>query len=353
MRVLAVKLADLGDVLTATPALLALHEAGHQVTVLMTPHTAPLLHGSPLAGDLLCFDKALFDSRLGSLAPRRILSATALARRLRACRFDAVALLHHLSTPWGALKYRLLCAATGAGTRAGLDNGRGSFLTERVPDHGFGVRHEVEYCLDVAAALGATVCSARLHAPVSVEDEAFASRLLPDGIRFAALHPGSGSFAVSRRWPWQRFAAVGRALAAAGARVVVVGGRGEEALGRDVAVELGGDALDVTGKTTLGQLAAVLRRCSVFVGGDSGVTHLAAAAGARVVVVFGPTNHRAWGPWTPDKESAQVVRLEMDCSPCLYVGKSFRNRLGCRERPCLLELPAERVAEAALRMLHA
>src|SRR5690606_24626988 len=75
---------------------------------------------------------------------------------LRKRKYDAVAIFHHLTTPAGAVKFRALAGATGARVVAGLDNGRGAFLTHRAQDLGFGAKHEVEYMLEVAAALGAS-----------------------------------------------------------------------------------------------------------------------------------------------------------------------------------------------------
>jgi heptosyltransferase-2 len=157
MNILAVKLADLGDVLTATPALRALRRSHptDQITALVSPHSAVALEGNDLVDELITFPKALFDQPWNALRPRALHQASVLLSQLRSRRFDAVLLFHHLTTRVGAAKYALLCAASGASTRAGLDNGRGSFLTYRVIDNGFGAHHEVDYAFAVAKLLGA------------------------------------------------------------------------------------------------------------------------------------------------------------------------------------------------------
>ena len=78
--------------------------------------------------------------------------------------------------------------------------------------------------------------------------------------------------------------------------------------------------------------------------------HLAAAARTPVVAIFGPTNHRAWAPWTPYSPS-RVVRLDLPCSPCAYVGHSVGQREGCAARTCLAELTVDQVLDAVEELL--
>src|SRR6266571_4477005 len=141
-RILVVKLADLGDLLTATPALraLRLRFPTAQIDALVTPNSAVVLSGLDSVDSAVAFDKFVFDRQrdvLGSLP-----TALALGRQLRAERYDALVLLHHLTTAFGVAKYAALSLASGAPIRAGLDNGRGRFLTHRAADDGFGERHE-------------------------------------------------------------------------------------------------------------------------------------------------------------------------------------------------------------------
>jgi hypothetical protein len=131
--------------------------------------------GSTSVDEVIPFEKALFDRPLA--APRSAPAALALARQIRGGAWDALVLFHHLTTPFGVAKYAALAVASGAPVRAGLDNGRGWFLTRRVRDDGFGARHEVDYWLAVAEALGG-------HNPISAgdrvtaEDRAWASDAL-------------------------------------------------------------------------------------------------------------------------------------------------------------------------------
>jgi heptosyltransferase-2 len=179
-------------------------------------------------------------------------------------------------------------------------------------------------------------------------DDWWRSRTL-EASSVVALHPGSGTFSLARRWPAERYAVVGAALAGAGHRVLVIAGPGEEALAEEVRAGIGGTAAIVAPQTTPRHLGALLRRCDLFVGNDSGVMHLAATVGVPTVGVFGLTNHRAWGPYPPDEH--RVARLELPCSPCLYPGHGLGAREGCPPRMCLETLEPSVVVEAARDLL--
>src|SRR5262245_5512453 len=136
-RILVVKLATLGDLLTATPALRALRTTypDAHIAVLATPGHASALRGLDSVDSVITFDKYAFDKPAD--AARNLAQAASLAARLRGGGWDALVLLHHLTTRFGIAKYAALALGSGAPVRAGIDNGRGWFLTRRAPDLGF------------------------------------------------------------------------------------------------------------------------------------------------------------------------------------------------------------------------
>jgi len=356
-RLLVVKLADIGDLLTATPALRSLRATfpAARIALLTTPQTAPLMAGAGLVDEVRALPKGQFDRPQGLLQPAGVAALKDLGVWLRQGRFDAVLLMHHLTTAFGRTKYRALLQTTGAPVRAGLDNGHGGFLTHRAVDRGFGAQHEVAYCNDVAALLGAPRDEGGLVFPLDAAAEQEATALLgeADDDRWVAVHPGAGGFSLARRWGADRFGAVARAVAERGYRVVVVGGPDEVALADAVAAAARPRARNLAGRTTLRGLGAVLRRCTGYLGNDSGVTHIAAAVGTPVVAVFGPTNHQAWGPWTGGVGTATVVRADLPCSPCVYRGHSLGTPAGCPRRTCLQLVTPEQVTASLLATLEA
>jgi heptosyltransferase-2 len=237
----------------------------------------------------------------------------------------------------------------------GLDNGKGGWLTHSVPDEGFGALHEVEHWLRVAALVGAKADIGPLQVHLAQGDLLAVEPLLA-GLRpepLVAIHPGSGGYSRARRWEPGKWAVVADELVRRHrAQIVLVGTPADGAA--DVQASMAAPSLDLTGKTTLPQLAAVLARCDLFLGADSGVMHVAAAAGAPIVALFGPSNALAWGPWTPEAPST-VVRLGLRCSPCSYVGHSVGARDGCWHRSCMADMQPEQVLAAieALGVLEA
>ncbi len=345
-RILIVQLGDIGDLILSTPALAALRQArpDAHIAVLAAAHATPVLQGTGLADAVIAFDRRAFNSSWALFRPANLRRLLALRRE----RCRTVIYFHHFTLRLGTLKFALIGLASGARRRIGLDNGRGWFLTERLPDGGFGARHQAQYWLDLVALLGADpsprpAVTARA-APPALWTAAFAADAdRTDRPPRVVIHAGSGGYSRARRWDPAAFAAVAEALhAERGARIILVGGPDDD--GAVVRAALRVPALDLTGRTTLPELAGALAQADLFIGADSGVMHLAAAAGAPVAAVFGPSNPEAWGPWSPGGRTA-VVRSAPECSPCSYVGHGIGLRAGCPARTCMrLVTPAHVLA---------
>lgn len=349
-RVLVVQLADIGDLILSTPALAALRQArpDAHITLLAGAHAAPVVGGLPLVDEIITFDRGAFNSSSALFKPAN------LRRLLGLGRFDTVIYFHHFTLRLGTFKFALIALAARAKRRLGLDNGRAWFLTDKLPDIGFGARHQAQYWLDLVGLLGAD--SSPRPAVVAAEplspqlSTLLNASLIPQHSSLAvAIHPGSGGYSRARRWDAAGFAAVADALHDEyGAKIVLVGGPDDGAA--QVKAAMRSEALDLSGQTTLPQLAAVLSHCRLFIGADSGVMHLAAAVGVPVVAVFGPSNADAWGPWPPDG-AARIVRSAPECSPCSYIGHGIGLREGCPARTCMRMVTPERVLEAARSLL--
>lgn len=345
-RILLVQLADIGDLVLATPAMAALREAKPEsrIDLLASRHALDIVPPA-LVNSVIPFDKGVQNATRALFAPANISSL----RRLRHVGYDTLIFFHHFTLRAGLFKFWLIAKASGAKRIIGLQNEHVSFLTDSVADLGFGRVHEARYWLDLAALAGAAPDKRR--AQVHCErSEAIASSIdrLKDG-PIVVMHAGSGAYSQARRWPPRRFAEVADQLKSRyQAHIILVGQDSDDSL--ETARLINFEVLNLVGKTTLPQLADVLRRADLFIGADSGVMHLAAAAGTPVVSIFGPSNHEAWKPWAVDGW-ASIQRSGVACSPCSYVGHSIGARDGCRARTCMKLVRTRQVVAAAATVL--
>ena len=365
-RFLVIKLADLGDALTATPALRALRSSfpNASIDALVTRTGAAVLSGLDSVDRLICFEKSAFDRFRPMRGP--FTEALVLGLALRRTSYDRVFLLHHLFTRAGRIKYATLLAATGAPWRGGLAECRPSFLTDVVPDHGYGVCHEADYWLRVVGLAGATADGPRLEVHLTADDRRRARTLLAEiepkqstGPR-VVLYPGGGAYSEARRWPAEHYVAVGKQLTRQiQGTLLVVGGPSECQLAEAICHGIGDTAHSLAGQTDVKTLAGVLESADILIGNDGGVLHLGVAVGLPTVAIFGPSNHVSWGPYRGELWPTQlsetrrstVVRQDLPCAPCLYRGYLPGTRYGCRARDCLTLTKPDDVVQAALALL--
>lgn len=369
-RILVIKLAGIGDLLLATPALRALRESYPLATIdlLVTPASAGLLDGWEIIDHIIVLDKYLFDYPKQIIThPQNLSRLLPLWQALREGHYDAVLLMHHLTLPFGRIKYQMLMRATGARWRVGLDNGHGWFLNVKVRDDGFGAMHEAEYAMAIAEAAGAQIQDKRLSIPITEEERQQARALLygeaaasdvPHPI--IAMHPGSGGYSTARRWSPERFAQLADLLYQEfGGQLLLVGGPEEVELHQQIlqTMQSAMPSRSLARQGNIHVAAAVLEQADLFIGNDAGLMHVASAVGTPVVAIFGLTNYKAWGPYTGTEDTTQatrttIVHLDLPCMPCFYRGHDLGTPEGCATRDCLTRLSVQQVAAAARKMLQ-
>ncbi len=154
------------------------------------------------------------------------------------------------------------------------------------------------------------------------------------------INPGA-AYGSAKRWLPERFAAVGDILAGKlSARVALIGGPGETEIGRDICAAMQEQPLNLIGRTSVREVMAILGSCRIMVTNDSGPMHIAAALGAPVVAIFGPTDHTTTSPLSPN---SRIVRKETECSPCLL-------RRCPTDHRCMEDVTVSDVVEAALEL---
>jgi heptosyltransferase-3 len=340
-RVLVVKLAHFGDVLLTTPVLSVLknHAPGAEIDALVYAETAVMLEGHPALARLFVIDRRWAQAGFFHHLRQEI----HLLRALRERRYDlVVALSDKPRIAWLARFTRARYAVT-AERRDRPRFWRKSF-THFYPLARGNTRHTVEVHLDALRRIGIwpELDERRATLVPGEAAERRADALLQEhGLlrgRFVQLHPGSRW--LFKSWPADRVAQLVDILQQRGERVVVTGSAdGAEAAYLHQALQrVKVPVVNLAGKLSLKELAAVTARARLFVGVDSAPLHIASAMGTPAVALFGPSGEREWGPW---QIAHRIVASDHTCRPCGINGCGGSNRSECMET-----LPVERVLAA-------
>jgi len=317
MRILCFHLNQIGDLAFSLPALKSILESFPEahVTSVVRPSLKEVLESSGLPHEVLSRKSGL---NLGKLA---------LIRRLRSGRFDLAVAFSQ--SPECAILARL----SGARRRVGFrDTSLGFLLTSRID---FSHPPSTANNLRLVEAIGGKVtCGdySGLITPTSAQIER-ANRLLEaNGVEIgqpiAALSPGTSGRRSVKEWTDEGFAEVGLHLAKRGLKPIVMGTQQADSIVKDC-----GDILDLSGKTDLGEVVAILAMSSVLVAVDSGILHLGAAVRTPVVGLYGSSNPKITGP---QGGGHVVLTSQAECSPCVKTECS----LG---RKCMTDLKPELV----------
>jgi len=313
-RIAILRALYLGDLLCATPAFRALRERfpAAELTLIGLPWAAEFVARSPHLDRFRTFPgyPGLEDE------PPVPGEADAFFAALRDNPYDLAIQLHGDGSASNGF-----IAALGA--RRSLGYRRDAIdqrLNESLPYRD--AEHETRRWLRLVAALGARTDDLRPVFPVTAAEAASAAALLAGhpalGTRrhgpLVGLHVGAKD--LVRRWPPERFAALGAHLwTRHGAALVLTGGAAERPLAEAVRHELQAPVLDLVGRTDLGQFAATIAGLDLLVTNDTGASHLAAASGTPSVVLFGPTRPEQWAPLDQRRHRALDARAFVAGNP--------------------------------------
>lgn len=322
MRLLLIRLRQIGDVVFTTPAVSAIrsHLGASHVAYVVEPAAAPIVARHPAIDDLIVAPRARGLTGLRAEA--------ALVRRLRAGAYDIAIDFH------GGPRASILTWLSGAGVRVGYEvAGRSWMYTRRVPrPRTLRPRHSVENQWDLIAALGAPPPDRSVWPVVMPVDPVAATevhrRLTTAGVahhhQVLVIHVSAGN--PFRRWPIPAFAVVASSLAGASdrRRIVVTSGPSERDAAQQV-IDAARAALPAEsaahilecGEFSLAELRALIERAALYIGGDSGPMHVAATSQVPMVSLYGPTLPARSAPWRPAPSPAEVVEtLNLPCRPC-------------------------------------
>lgn len=332
----------IGDLLMTTPVLRALHRQfpGVHVTYIVGKGLADVVAGLPTVQEVVEFDKA------ADLRPDRFLP---LIERLQHRRYDCYVNLQR--------SVKTVILGWGSGARSTL-----TYRRSDRRDLAGRRQHSVDNFLETIRPLGIDPATADRHLDFAIPApavDACAALLESEGI-----HPESplilvnpGASAPSRRWEPPQLAATLAALKRQfrGHALAVCGGRGDDQTLAAAAIAAADvPVVDLTGKTSLKETGALLRRSTLLITGDTGPMHLAAAVGTPMVALFGPTDSDRTGPMVaaPGLRRGNGLpillqdRTDLTCAPCMA-------RTCARgDRECLRRLTPERIVAEASRLIR-
>ena len=332
----------LGDAVMCEPALSGLRRIFPQasLTWLVKPAVAELFANHPAIDCIMPYEDR---GRHAGFAGK-----WRLAGELRGARFDLAVLFQN------AFEAALLTCLAGIPRRYGYaTDGRSLLLSDPVarPERRKPL-HQVQYYWDLLKPLGLTGNPSQPKLFLSTEEErSMAERLATAGIAEAdvviGINPGS-TYGGAKRWLPERFAEsterLCRRMNESGGRrtaVVILGAKGEERLGREIAAHLSSPTAVLSGTTTIRQLMAAVQRCAVLITNDTGPMHIASAFQVPVVAIFGPTDWRTTSPYGSDHA---VVRHPVDCAPCMLRECPIDHR-------CMTGVSVDQVYQAAAKLV--
>ncbi len=349
-RILIIRLSAIGDIVRTLPAVHALRERYPRAYIswVVEEKARDILLYQPEIDEVIVFQRKRWGK--GILNPltfaRTIREVYQFIKELRDKRHN-VALDFH-----GILKSGLISYLSGARERVGYERGfckewNHLFNNRRVSPRSKRIsRFERNFALIGFMGVGGVRGGMRLH--VSREDVDYVDQFLGKRDQevsgpLIAIHPGTSPTTPYKRWPPERYGELAdRLVDELGASVLFTWGPGEKPVVDEVRARMRRDSIVAPETASLRQLAALFRRCSLYIGGDTGPMHIASLVGTPVVGIFGPTDPIVNAPYEGTPHI--VVRKNVPCSPC-------RNT-GCKHRECMKTVSTQDVFGAAKALLQ-
>lgn len=336
MKILLVELAGIGDAILSTPLIRNLRGCfpGAYIGLLTFPAPAELMKKCPYLDDIFVFYQ-------GAKFPANFF----LLNKLRRLRIDMLINAYQLYTKSGAAKMALLFGIIKPGKKVGRNtDNKGFFYDVKVADSLSSERHDVEYKLDLLGVLGCAVKDKYLELwPDDSQAQAVRGFLQENYISDSALLIGinPGGSRPSRRWDWKNFAAAADALAARyNAKIIITGNKYDRRFARSISREMSHQPIDASGRFSLAGLAALLKRCRLFITNDTAPMHIANALNVPLIAIMGPGTLRT-APY--QRENCVTLRKAADCSPCY--------KFSCADMRCLKGITPDMVIEASARFM--
>jgi heptosyltransferase III len=347
-KILVIKLRHIGDVLLTVPVFRALRETfpGAHISALVNAGTQETLAGNPLVDEIIIFDRRIKTEAI----LKKLSGETSFLAGIRAKGFDMAVDLT------SGDRAALISLVSGARYRIAYDPEREGFPGKRflythIAARTFPPPHMVIQNLEMIGQFGITTSNLAVDIYIPPDAEGFVDKAFQEHSiccgrdTIVHIHPTSRWF--FKLWKDEYMAEVIDWLVGNNARVIITSSPSEKEIIRTKSVldnvKDRTTVVDLSGKTTIKQLAAVSSRSNLFIGVDSAPMHIAAAVGVPVIALFGPTGEKQWGPWG---SGHTIFKKHLGCVTCK---QCERDRLAVRR--CLEAIKPAEVIEAISKIL--
>jgi len=333
IKILVIKIGAVGDVVLASPSLRAIRERFPKahITVLTGVESRQILQNCPYVDELIIYNKGFIKKNLFNFIK--------LARNIRRAGFDIVIDFQNSS------KSHILSFFSMAPKRFGYKNKKlGFLLNYGIKDVKVGLP-PVQHQFRVLDLLKIPLKNENLEIWPSEDDFKFVDEflsgqwLMPEQ-PLVGINIGGSLKWRTKRWPKDKLFEICDELAKKNIRVVFTGTKDYQNLARDIIAKINSKPINAVGKTSVNQLAALIKRLNAFISTDSAPMHIAAAVSVPVVAVFGPTDPRRH---IPPAKNIIVIEKRLRCSPCY--------KSNCRKFKCMKEIDVQEIMNAVNNFL--
>ncbi|MCX5708540.1 MAG: hypothetical protein NTY14_06185 [Candidatus Omnitrophica bacterium] len=276
--------------------------------VVVRPYTKVIVEGNPYLDEVISYDKG--GNQKGWF------SALRFSRALAKKRFDLAIVVNPSN------RSNLIPFLAGIPKRVGYDRKLGWLLTDRIKDTKFeGVKHEIEYNLDLVRSLGIEPQDKSTFIPIAFDSEKWAEAIFKrenilSSDKLVVINPAASD--NSKMWIPERYAQVADKLAGKGMKIIILGGPADKNICQQVISRMHAPFIDMVGNNNISQAASLLRRCSLFISTDTGPMHIASSCGIPVIAILGRSqpglSPQRWGPHNKD---GRFIYKDVGCIECL------------------------------------
>jgi len=345
-RILIVNPFGIGDVLFTTPLIRAFRRAypNSYIAYLANRRTQDLVTSNNFIDEVFVYEKDEWKKLWENSKFSTIKDGVKFFARLKQRNFQVVVDLSLNS------KFSFLFKMLGVKDRVGYNyKDRGRWLSKKIDLDGYEDKHVIEYYMDLLRFLKIPLDGPQMDLFLDPAYEKKTDKFLNSlgfisGKPLIAVVPGAGESwgrnAFRKRWSVERFAELSdKIIKELDAQVIIVGPKKERRLARQMCTLMEGKPLDASGRTTLLELTALLKKSDLIITNEGGPMHMAVALGAKCIAFFGPVDEKVYGPY-PKSPFFVVIKKDLSCRPCYHHFKLP----GCRYKyKCLNDITVEEV----------